>query len=104
MISFIIPCYNSASTIKKAINSILKQNSNIEYEIIIVDDGSTDNTEQVLKCYESDERIKYYIISSTKVNNSGWGVSFNFLIIYFFNHLFKAFTKLKFDKICTNYS
>ena len=66
MISFIIPTYNSANTIKRAIDSILKQNTDLEYEIIVVDDGSTDNTEQVLKCYENDERIKYY-----KKENSG---------------------------------
>ena len=61
MISFIIPSYNSANTIRRAIDSILNQNTDLEYEIIVVDDGSTDNTEQVLKCYENDERIKYYI-------------------------------------------
>lgn len=66
MISFIIPSYNSANTIKRAIDSILNQNTDLEYEIIVVDDGSTDNTEQVLKCYENDERIKYY-----KKENSG---------------------------------
>ena len=66
MISFIIPSYNSASTIKRAIESILNQNANIRYEIIVVDDGSSDNTEEVLKCYDNDERVKYY-----KKDNSG---------------------------------
>ena len=66
MISFIIPSYNSASTIKKAVESILSQTANIKYEIIIVDDGSTDNTEEVIKSYEKDDRIKYY-----KKENSG---------------------------------
>ena len=66
MISFIIPSYNSANTIKRAIDSILNQNTDIEYEIIVIDDGSTDNTEQVIKCYENDLRIKYY-----KKDNSG---------------------------------
>ena len=66
MISFIIPSYNSASTIKRAIESILSQTANIKYEIIIVDDGSIDNTEEVLRNYEKDERIKYY-----KKENSG---------------------------------
>lgn len=60
MISFIIPSYNSENTIKRAIDSILNQNTNLEYEIIVVDDGSTDNTEEVVKYYENDERIKYY--------------------------------------------
>lgn len=66
MISFIIPSYNSASTIKRAIESILSQTANIKYEIIIVDDGSIDNTEEVLRNYKKDERIKYY-----KKENSG---------------------------------
>ena len=66
MISFIIPSYNSASTIKRAIESILSQTANIKYEIIIVDDGSIDNTEEVLRNYAKDERIKYY-----KKENSG---------------------------------
>ena len=66
MISFIIPSYNSASTMKRAIESILGQTANIKYEIIIVDDGSIDNTEEVLRNYEKDERIKYY-----KKENSG---------------------------------
>ena len=66
MISFIIPSYNSASTVKRTIESILNQNANIRYEIIVVDDGSSDNTEEVLKCYDNDERVKYY-----KKENSG---------------------------------
>ena len=66
MISFIIPSYNSANTIKRAIDSILSQNTDLEYEIIVVDDGSTDNTDEVIKCYDNDERIKYY-----KKDNSG---------------------------------
>ena len=66
MISFIIPSYNSVNTIKRAIDSILNQNTDIEYEIIVIDDGSTDNTEQVINCYENDLRIKYY-----KKENSG---------------------------------
>ena len=66
MISFIIPSFNSASTIKRTIESILSQTANIKYEIIIVDDGSIDNTEEVLRNYEKDERIKYY-----KKENSG---------------------------------
>lgn len=44
------------------------------------------------------------MVSSTKVNNSGWGDSFYFAILYFSNHLFKAFTELNFDKICAKCS
>ena len=66
MISIIMATYNGERYLKEQIDSILNQNTDLEYEIIIVDDGSTDNTEEVLKCYENDERIKYY-----KKDNSG---------------------------------
>jgi glycosyltransferase involved in cell wall biosynthesis len=51
-ISFVIPAYNSASTIKETLDSVL--NGNFEYgdEIIVVNDGSTDNTLEVLKKFE----------------------------------------------------
>ena len=66
MISFIIPSYNSANTIKRAIESILNQTLKTEFEVIVVDDGSNDNTEEVVRKYENDERIKYF-----KKENSG---------------------------------
>jgi len=49
-ISAVIPAYNSAKFIRAAINSIQAQTRKVD-EIIVVDDGSTDNTEQVLKTF-----------------------------------------------------
>ena len=76
MISFVIPSFNSSNTIKRAVESILNQTSNIKYEIIIVDDGSSDNTEEVLECYDNDERVKYY-----KKKNSGVADTRNYGVI-----------------------
>ena len=62
-VSFIIPAYNSTKTIKRAIDSILKQNNNkLDFEIIIVDDGSEDKLRNLIKQYESDDlkNIKYF--------------------------------------------
>ena len=50
LVSVIIPTYNRSHTIKRAIDSVLNQNYQNK-EIIVVDDGSTDNTEAALRSY-----------------------------------------------------
>jgi glycosyltransferase involved in cell wall biosynthesis len=60
LISIIIPTYNRASLINETLDSILKLNY-INWECIIVDDGSTDNTQNIIEIYiENDKRFKYY--------------------------------------------
>lgn len=51
-ISFIIPVYNAENTIDQCLQSILSQPSNPTYEIICIDDGSTDKSLSILKNYE----------------------------------------------------
>lgn len=50
MFSVIVPCYNSKSYVRKCIDSILAQNYH-NFEIILIDDGSTDGTAQILDDY-----------------------------------------------------
>lgn len=58
-VSVIIPTYNRVHLIGGAIQSVLDQ-SYKDFEIIVVDDGSTDNTEEVIKEFqEQDKRIVY---------------------------------------------
>ena len=56
--SIIIPSYNRAHSIRKAIESILTQTFQ-NFEIIVMDDASKDNTKEVVSSIE-DERIQYY--------------------------------------------
>ena len=56
-VSVIIPAYNGDRYIGEAIEGVLAQTYD-DYEIIVVDDGSTDNTSQVIKQYG--DRIKYF--------------------------------------------
>ena len=57
LVSVIIPAYNSASYIEEALNSIFDQTFK-DFEVIVVDDGSTDTTKRILEKYG--ERIRYY--------------------------------------------
>jgi glycosyltransferase involved in cell wall biosynthesis len=54
--SIILPTYNRAKLLPMAINSVLDQTYK-NYELIVIDDGSTDNTKQVLKPFQ--EKIRY---------------------------------------------
>jgi len=58
-VSIIIPTYNRAHLIGRVIQSVLNQIYQ-DFEIIVVNDGSTDNTKEVIRKFqERDERIKY---------------------------------------------
>ncbi len=59
MVSVIIPVYNGEKFIQDAIESVLAQTYK-DYEIIVVNDGSTDNTEEVLKPYIDKRLIRYF--------------------------------------------
>ncbi len=58
-ISVIVPIYNVEKYLKKCLDSIINQTFK-EFEIILVDDGSTDNSEMICKEYRrKDSRIVY---------------------------------------------
>lgn len=71
LVSVIIPIYNRAHLIRRTLDSVLKQ-SYRNLEIIIVDDASTDNTEEVIKTI-ADPRIRYI----RHPTNSGGGTARN---------------------------
>ncbi|MBU4376294.1 MAG: glycosyltransferase family 2 protein, partial [Candidatus Omnitrophica bacterium] len=56
-VSVIIPAYNCAKFVDGTIISVLKQDFS-DYEMVIIDDGSTDNTYEAISRF-SDRRIKY---------------------------------------------
>lgn len=52
-VSVIVPTYNRAHLIERCIRSLLNQKTGIDYEIICVNDGSTDSTSEILKKFSS---------------------------------------------------
>ncbi|HMG81452.1 MAG TPA: glycosyltransferase family 2 protein [Ferruginibacter sp.] len=68
LVSIIIPAYNAEKYIEATIQSIVDQTWN-NLEIIIVNDGSTDDTEKIIQGFLSDKRIKY--VTQTNKGCSG---------------------------------
>lgn len=70
LISIIIPVFNSEKTLKKCISSILSQ-SYKNLDIIIINDGSTDNSDEICKDYQKkDKRINYIIQKNSGVSSA----------------------------------
>ena len=61
-VSILMPTYNDADTICETLDSICSQNYN-NWELIIIDDGSSDNTKEVINTYieknNLNKKIKY---------------------------------------------
>ena len=72
LVSIIMPSYNTAKYIAETVQSVLAQTYQ-DWELIIVDDCSTDDTDEVVKPFLSDSRIRY--LKNEK--NSGAAVSRN---------------------------
>ncbi|PWL95931.1 MAG: hypothetical protein DBY13_00970 [Lachnospiraceae bacterium] len=59
LVSVIIPLYNRQDTIQRAVDSVLSQSySNIE--VLVVDDGSTDHSIEMLEKYHNDNRVRIF--------------------------------------------
>ena len=105
-ISIIIAAYNAESTIAETINSVLTQTFS-NFELIIINDGSTDNTEQIILSF-FDTRIIYFLQENkgqSAANNFGLS-KVNGDYIKFFDaddvmnstHIEAQFEKIKFSK------
>ena len=72
-VSCIIPCYNSKSYVKEAIDSVLSQTYANIIEIVVVDDGSTDKTPFILESYQPHINIIHHYANK----NCGKSASLN---------------------------
>ncbi len=68
LVSIIIPAYNAENFISETIRNVMEQNY-AHFELIIVNDGSTDRTGEIIQEFLSDTRVKY--ISQSNIGCSG---------------------------------
>lgn len=71
MISIIVPVYNAARYIEDCIRSVLSQAFR-DWQLILVDDGSTDCSAELINRYLSDSRLKYIYKSNSGVTETRW--------------------------------
>lgn len=70
LVSIIIPCYNQGEYLNETLKSVYLQTYE-NWECIIVNDGSTDNTEEIAKSWEAkDSRFKYYLKKNSGVSST----------------------------------
>ena len=78
LISVVIPCYNAEAFLRETIESVLAQTYR-NYEIILVDDGSTDGTLDVLLKFQKDHESNFFVLK-TPTSNGGAGRARNIAI------------------------
>lgn len=69
-LSIIIPCYNVGETLRRCLDSILMQRVNFGYEIISIDDGSTDATPDILREYGSRDARLVVLTNASNLGNA----------------------------------
>ena len=57
-LSIIIPCYNNAPYLRGCLDSVLGQKTGYSFEAVVIDDGSTDETPEILKAYAANPRVR----------------------------------------------
>ena len=67
--SIILPTYNRALFLDRSVTSVIKQSFD-DWELIIIDDGSTDASYEVVQKYFYDDRIKYHYQENKKLSRA----------------------------------
>ena len=56
-LSIIVPAYNSEKTVERCIDSVINQKTKYDYELLVINDGSTDKTKDIIEKYNNDRIV-----------------------------------------------
>lgn len=73
-VTFLIPCYNVSSCVEHCLQSVLRPSILEDIEVLAINDGSKDNTLEVLRRYEQQHPTTVRVIDKV---NGGWGTGIN---------------------------
>lgn len=76
VVSVITPCYNGEATVGRLLESVLAQTHRL-IDLVVVDDGSTDGTEDVVQSYERTLRAELSSFTYVRQDNQGLGGAIN---------------------------
>lgn len=82
LVSIVIPAYNCEKTIEKCLRALEEQSYDDNFEVIVVDDGSSDNTASIVKKHQ---KIKYLFEKNSgpaAARNKGWKNSKGKIIVF----------------------
>lgn len=68
LLSLIVPVYNEEKNLRKCLTSLVNQETDLKYEIIVINNASTDNSESIIREFESNSKINAVKL---KVNKGG---------------------------------
>ncbi|MBR3230842.1 glycosyltransferase family 2 protein [Candidatus Saccharibacteria bacterium] len=78
ILSVVIPAYNAEDTIVRALESVVRRNVLLPIEVIIINDGSTDNTRLVCEKYIKEHKVRNTFIKLVNQANAGHGSAINY--------------------------
>src|SRR6266516_262553 len=75
LVSFVVPCYNYGQSLADCLRSIFGQEGGYDFEVIVVNDGSTDNTQQILHTFADPRlRVSIHLVNRGHVTTINAGV------------------------------
>ncbi len=65
-LSLVVPCYNEEGNVKRLLEEIKKTFSSVDYEVVFINDGSRDNTHNILKALYNDNKELIQVVSFSR--------------------------------------